>query len=438
MREGVLKSHEKLKQTACKQRSVSPAGGDILRLQNATETGTAGRASSNQSLVLRRILARLIEKDDLDKILDQLLASVVEELSAHSAALWLHDSRDRTNLLLETSHQGKIFKGGKQLGHPYAAKHGPFKAKLISHVLRHGSVVIPRVAESPLVEPQVARWMATRGVKSLLCVALTFGDESVGVMTIRGCSEDAFSPRMERLARLLSHPVSLALHLVRLAREAERSAVLEERARMAQEIHDSVAQILVEIVRRLDFLNCADTTDVNAGAFDIRRNQLEHLQNLAREALTEARRSVWALGPRQLEGNDLLCALRQLAVRHNSQAQVEFCLQGRPRSLPRETQNDLFRICQEALNNALKHAGANKVCIELAYERGGVELKVEDDGQGFDVENVDGRGGFGLISLRQRAERAGGQIAILSDAGGGTRVVAKLPEPASGGKGRVA
>lgn len=439
MREGVLKAHDQLKTTAARQGSASLTADNVLRLKKVMENGAAKHASSNQSLVLYRILAKLIDENDLNTFLDQLLVSVAEELRAHSVALWLHDSRDGTNRLFETSYQGEILSGCAQLGHPYAAKHGLFKAKLISYVLRYGSVVIPRVAESPLIEPQVSRWMATRGVESLLCVALTFGGESVGVMTIRGRHAGCFNRRKERLAQLLSHPVSLALHLVRLAREAERSAVTQERSRMAEEIHDSLAQILVQIVRQLDLIvNSVETKETDGYSFDMRRRHLEHVQELAREALTEARRSVWALCPAQLEERDLLGALKQLAARQDSRAKVEFSLQGKPRSLPQEAQNNLFRICQEALNNALEHAGASKVRIELAYERGAVGVKVEDDGQGFNVEQVGGHGGFGLTSLRQRAERVGGELAILSNPGGGTRVVAKLPEAASDGKGKVA
>jgi len=159
-----------------------------------------------------------------------------------------------------------------------------------------------------------------------------------------------------------------------------------------------------------------------------RTTQLDHVQHLAREALIEARRTVWALGPAQVARRGLIKALGELAGKRSSGIQVDFSLQGEPRPLLQETESDIFRIGQEALNNALRHARATKVHIELTFEANRVMLKVEDDGQGFDLARAEARESFGLTSLRQRVERTGGRLAILSEVNGGTRVIVEIPD----------
>lgn len=430
MREGERKGHDKPKRTEAKRKPTASAEAVDLHLRTVSGSENARGTPGDQGQALRRILTRLGQEKNLQTSLNQLLVAITEELASHSAALWIPDPADGTYQLYETSYEGKILKGTEQLGHPYAAKRGRFKKKMFSHALSHGLFTIPDVSKSRFIEPEVSQWMRSQEIKSLLCVPLRAGHGCTGILTIRSTSPSAFSEDREQLAQLLAHPIGLAVHLMRLAKQAEESAILEERTRIAREIHDSLAQILVEIIMRLDQARQALPPAADAD----RTFQLDQVQLLAREALVETQRTVQALGPVQVERRGLIRALRELAWNRNPDTQVEFSLRGEPRPLHQDTESDIFRIGQEALNNALRHARAKKVHIELAFESDGVKLTVEDDGQGFDVERAEAGGGFGLTSLRQRVERTGGRLEISSEVNGGTRVIVVIPNGPSPSK----
>lgn len=150
---------------------------------------------------------------------------------------------------------------------------------------------------------------------------------------------------------------------------------------------------------------------------------------MARESLAEARRSVWSLRPQALEGSDLASALRNLAhqMTVGKQIKVNFLTSGKARPLSPETEIHLLRIGQEALTNALRHAQASRIKIQLAFNRREIRLSVEDNGQGFNVTSDGEDDGFGRVSLRERAEQIGAKIKLDSKPGSGTRIVAVLP-----------
>lgn len=150
---------------------------------------------------------------------------------------------------------------------------------------------------------------------------------------------------------------------------------------------------------------------------------------MARESLAEARRSVRALRPQALEQNDLPAALARLAARvtAGALAHIVFHVHGTVRPLPVEVESDLLRITQEALTNACYHAQARNITIDLTYGGHQVQLHVQDDGQGFDVHGSAASNGFGLLSMRERAERIGGRFTLTSRLGKGTKVVVIVP-----------
>lgn len=193
---------------------------------------------------------------------------------------------------------------------------------------------------------------------------------------------------------------------------------------MAREMHDTLTQTLAGIILRLEVAE--DVVSVNP---EIVGSHIARAKTLAREALAEARRSVWALRPGALESGGLPAALRQLCKRSTEQAgtKVEFVLQGTQLPLSQDTENHLFRISQEAVTNAIKHAEPEKIRVKLRYESERVGLMVEDDGKGFDVEAAENQKGFGLVSMRERSKLIGAGFAVHSSPGSGTRIIAELP-----------
>jgi signal transduction histidine kinase len=153
--------------------------------------------------------------------------------------------------------------------------------------------------------------------------------------------------------------------------------------------------------------------------------------SVARDTLADLRRCIWTLSHESLEGEDLAEALSFLAERLFASTPVELKLSLQPETnaLPRQIRHEILWISKEALANVLKHAHATKVHIELLYGNNDVQLRIDDNGQGFGPIRLPRNGSFGLISMRKRAERLGGRIAVVSHPRRGTRVVATVPCP---------
>ena len=211
---------------------------------------------------------------------------------------------------------------------------------------------------------------------------------------------------------------------VRLAERERQSAILQERNRLAREIHDTLAQGFTGITIQLEAAEDALPHDPAQTNLHINR-----AIQLARESLAEARRSVRALRPQMLDDKDLPAALALYVrqITEGTSLHATFNVEGKPAALPMDIENDLLRIGQEALTNALKHAQANEIVVKLAFAPEQIQLSVQDDGSGFDPGLVVNRSGFGLLGMRERVERMGGVIAFSSEAGQGTRVVAAIP-----------
>ncbi|MBI4780782.1 MAG: AAA family ATPase [Oscillatoriophycideae cyanobacterium NC_groundwater_1537_Pr4_S-0.65um_50_18] len=206
-------------------------------------------------------------------------------------------------------------------------------------------------------------------------------------------------------------------------RRAEEASILEERNRMAREIHDSLAQAFTGIL-----LHIGSTTQMladDSGSAQIYLERLEKIDELARTGLAEARRSVAALRPQLLEESTLPSALHRLVTQMQSTTETTLSYEskGVVYALPIEVENHLLRIGQEALTNAIKYANARRILVELVYDDAQCLLRIQDDGQGFGVGSISSLGGFGLVGMSERAEQIGAHLAIQSQPGQGTEIV---------------
>ena len=224
-----------------------------------------------------------------------------------------------------------------------------------------------------------------------------------------------------RLETALEENAGLHAQLLTQAREA---GVLDERQRMAREIHDTLAQGLTGIVTQLQ---AADRATSEAS----RERHLTQVHTLAKDSLTEARRAVQALRPEPLTDSRLPEALADLArrVAGTSGTAVSAETSGDARPLLPELEVTLYRVAQEALANAEKHARASRIGVTLTYADDVVLLDIRDDGTGFTPgEPARGDGtGFGLQAMRQRVQRVAGTLAIESAPGEGTAVSVQVP-----------
>ena len=217
---------------------------------------------------------------------------------------------------------------------------------------------------------------------------------------------------------------TVAIRMDDVVRDLSHSAVVEERNRMAREIHDTLAQ---EFAGILLHLQAANTADGNISEC------LARAMELAKCGLEDARRMLFGLRPKPLEGANLPDALAQLAKRFSRDCGIHctFHVSGPAYKLPEENENELYRVAQEALCNARKHSRASSVSMILGYESSEVVLAIRDNGRGFaKTQHRAGAYGFGLLTMCDRAHRLGGTMNINSAPGAGAEL--RMTVPVSG------
>jgi len=206
--------------------------------------------------------------------------------------------------------------------------------------------------------------------------------------------------------------------------------VLEERARLAREVHDTLAQGFVGIASQLDVVEMSMPPASDEAARPA-RSALELAQRMAHHSLTEARRSLMDLRANELQDQDLAAALKsgaRLWVAHSG-IDVEVDVKGESGGIPEEVAHHVFRIAQEAVTNSVNHADANQITVKLEIDPHQLSLRILDDGCGFEPDDVftSRNGNFGLIGMRERAERLGGHLRLESQPGNGTRLDVTVP-----------
>lgn len=215
------------------------------------------------------------------------------------------------------------------------------------------------------------------------------------------------------------------LHAEIIARTWE-SAVVAERKRLARDFHDTLAQgfsgVIVQVEAAADAISHGRTREAV--------EWLRRASTAARESLNDTRRAIYGLRAQVLVKCELAVALENLFRRMSggTRLQADFVIRGKPRTLPAEWDEHLLRIGQEALGNVLRHARARQFTACLSFTQEGICLEMHDNGCGFDP--AADRHRFGLVGMRERVERMGGCITVLSAKGAGTGIVVSLPVPA--------
>jgi signal transduction histidine kinase len=385
----------------------------------------AAEVAHGQTAALEDTLHNLAAEPGLDTFLGRVLAITAAQFGARWATLWLYDPATDTLRVPLAYSDGQIITpdgaGGDALPPPVPAA----DVALWQEAVRtRRPVVVTDIANDPRV--RLRNRLLAEGVQTLLVVPLVQGDMPVGQVSINSTERRRYRPEDLDLALALAQQVTLAIQLGHLAQRGEDAAVLEERNRMAREIHDTLAQGFTGIVVQLEAAEDTLTTEPDAA-----QAHLDRARALARDSLAEARRSVWALRPRALEGGDLAGALdlAAQALTAGTPTRAAVHVHGVPRPLPPDLAGHLLRIGQEALTNAVRHAAARQVAIDLTYDPAAVGLRVRDDGRGFDpaAPAPAAGGGLGLPGMRERAAGMGGTLTLTSAPGAGTEVRVQVP-----------
>jgi signal transduction histidine kinase len=262
-------------------------------------------------------------------------------------------------------------------------------------------------------------------MRSFLGVPIVERGEVIGAIYLTDkVGAEHFDEADQAVIETLGAHAAIAIANARLHERSRELSIVEERNRLARELHDAVAQKLFATVLAAESAGTLLARDQAAAAAE-----LERVQALAREAMGELRSLIFELRPASLEAEGLATTLRKHVdvLRRVSGQDVVLRADGAPRLHP-DVESEVFRVAQEALQNAVRHAGAGRIEVRLGNGDGRLVLEVADDGAGFDpaAPGVRSRR-LGLTSMEERAAALGGSLAIESSEGGGTKVRLEVP-----------
>jgi signal transduction histidine kinase len=284
----------------------------------------------------------------------------------------------------------------------------------------------PQRSDDAQNDPRGYRYSLVLGnTRTILSVPMKTRQRTVGVLSVYNKEgEGGFSDRDADLATFFANQAAAAIENARLYEQTREYAVVEERNRLARELHDSVTQSLFSVTLLSEAaLNLLDRDASKA------RERLERANELAQGALAEMRALIFQLRPMTLQEEGLLSALKKHlnAVHSRDGRLVELQVTGAVRRLPSPIEDAGFRIIQESVNNVIKHARAERARVELEFDADCLRVSVVDTGVGFDPAAPLQNGKLGMTSMRERAEAAGGTLTVESAPGYGTRVCVAFP-----------
>jgi two-component system NarL family sensor kinase len=419
----------------CKQLKMSPTTQDIpvIFISALHEVFDKVKAFSvggvdyiTKPFEVREVLARVENQLRLSRFSKQLLEQNVQLSKEIEERKRVEHERKRAQQALETSEA--------ELRALFAAIPDPlFVINSVGRVLK----VVPLAAEQLYkpAEDQIGRTLHEIFEQAEADMFLSYIQQALSTQQIlnveysltKGGREIWLAARISPisqdlviwLARDITEQRATAL---RERKQAEEASLLAERNRIARDIHDTLAQVLTGVVVHMEAAKVVVPEESKA------RTHVIQAQNLARDGLAEARRSVWALRPQVLEQGGLSQALESLVhgLTAGTPIKGQCTIEGTGYPLPSDVETNLLRIAQEAFVNALKHAHANVVQVELTFGSQAISLCVRDNGRGFNPELQRGKG-FGLLGMRERIQILGGRLTIASQPGQGTEVIAVVP-----------
>jgi signal transduction histidine kinase len=376
-------------------------------------------ADRTRELATLNAIASVVSRSlELDEILENALKTALEALDLEAGAIYVKDT--------ETHHLQPVCHQGLSEAFDHAAAQDAFA--LSARAAQRGEPVIINDLFQTMGAPPPAPALAAQGeteasYRSLASIPLVAKGQVEGVLTLASLRPSRFGQGDIDLLLSMGGQIGVAVENARLYRQAQQLAVVEERQRLARELHDSVTQSLYGAVLYAK----AAAGQLTLGQLDKVAEQLAVLQDTTQEALAEMRLLIYELRPPVLEKVGLVAALqaRLQAVEGRAGLKTEFRVDGVDH-LPQATEEGLYRIAQEALNNALKHAHARRIGVYLRQNGDTLALEIADDGVGFEPVQASAQGGMGLSAMGERIAQLGGRLKLESNPGQGTRVLVEL------------
>jgi len=383
-----------------------------LPISNAIEL----RRRNHELSILNAIASALNRSVELDQALQTGLAQVAQLLGLHTGWVWLLNE--------ET---GKTYLAASQ-NLPPALQNNPRRMRGICHCLdtyMEGDLegaanvnVLTCSRLSGLVD-------GANGLRYHASIPLYAHEKKLGVLNVASTDWRELSPDDLRLLYTIGDLLSIAIERSRLFARNAQMSILEERNRLAREIHDTLAQGLTAVSLQLESADAL--LDAGANPQRIRKAVLQAL-TLTRANLEEARRSVLDLRAAPLEGRTLMKALEALAKEWTARGEitVRFEASGDDRPLPVRIEAGLYRIAQEALTNVARHAHTKQARLHLEITPEQITLHIGDNGQGFEPSQIP-RDRYGLIGMNERARLLGGTFCLDSAPGKGACLEVTIP-----------
>lgn len=393
--------------------SINDMAGQLAAARDELEARVARR--TRELAVLYDVTAVASASLNLDDVLNRSLAQVVAVMNGRNGSIHLLDETGQTlHLAAAYNVQSDVLFGIEQV---------PVRTAVVGRVLgQKEPLYVPVIAADTQAVPAPA---SSSGQNSYLGAPLHAKGKIIGVLSVIGQANQQFSPEEIVLLGAIADQVGVAVENARLYHQAEELAVMQERQRLARELHDAVTQSVYSAT----LLAATGQRAIAAGDWEAVANFLARLQTITGQALRELRLLVYELRPSALENAGLVEALQHrldaVEARAGIQAQL---LTDDELPLDEAQETALYRVAVEALNNALKHAEATAVTVRITQQNGIVALTVEDDGCGFAQTAVPHHGGVGLHSMQERARQLGGELVIESEVGEGTAVTLRLPK----------
>src|SRR6266481_4789793 len=412
---------------------VFNAAGDLVEymgtVMDVTERKRAEEALRASEQVARGQVEALAQNLDIlatapapQNLIGRMLSTIRRVLNAQGVVLWLLDEPNGS-LVLRAAAEGENL-GAVDSAHPFITnprswRNDPWIQEMIMGV----PAAFEEVEDNPRVSSAARDYFRSKGTKNFLAIPTLLGGQVKGIISISHGARPPYRPEEIELAQALAHQATFAVQLNQFAEQSQLAAVLGERNRMARDINDTLAQgftgVIVQLEAAEDAISCGHQKRAD--------KHLHRAAGLARQSLSEARRSVHALRLDALERENLWEALKGIikSTTAGTALRTTCELRGKLPELSPIWQENLLHIGQEALTNTLKYAHAQHFRARLICNARGVRLELRDNGAGFEIK--DRHDGLGLTGMRERVEQMNGKLEITSARGKGTKVVAALP-----------
>ena len=402
------------------QEQAESASARAALLVELDRTANAYNDEVNMRHARRDLGAAMLENRPFEEVCDMLLKAVCQWLRVEKAGLYVKDNSGAYQIAALKNVSAEYTQRIMRLRKP-----GPVIARAIATGLPYYA---RDVQNDTQFEPEARDLFREEGLSSILICALHHGETHSGALAIYPELGREFTPAEMSIFQSFADQAAIAVAARDLMQQQRDLAIMDERNRLAREMHDTVAQSLAALVLQIE----TSVSELDSGNIEAARSTLATAGTLARKGLEDTRRAVKGLSPASLDNQSAAEAIGELVRNFEGEYEMpaHFVLSGEEVPLQAEQSLALLRIAQEALTNVHKHSQAHRVRVGLRFGIDNVTLLVEDDGVGFDVPSGpagDESGGYGLFGMSERVRLLDGKLDVDSTIGWGTRIQAVLP-----------